>query len=65
MMSRTAYVDSREPVHAAGAFTLDGLGGGFIDNIEGDPSNVIGIRLPVVQRLARRTGVSITQLWRN
>ena len=59
----TAYIDSGEPIHVAGGFTLDGLGGWFIDGIEGDPSNVIGISLPLVQRMARRAGKSITDLW--
>lgn len=58
-----AYVDSGEPTHVAGAFTLDGLGGWFIDGIEGDPSNVIGISLQLVQRMVRRAGMSITGLW--
>lgn len=59
----TACVDSGEPVHVAGAFTLDGLGGRFIDKIEGDPSNVIGISLPLVQRMVARSGLSITDFW--
>lgn len=57
------YVDSGEPLHVAGAFTLDGLGGWFIDGIDGDPSNVIGVSLPLVQRLISRTGLSISEFW--
>lgn len=57
------YIDSGEPLHVAGAFTLDGLGGWFVDRIEGDPSNVIGLSLPLVHRLVRRTGLSISDLW--
>ncbi|WP_418602670.1 Maf family protein [Mycolicibacterium sp. SCSIO 43805] len=60
-----AYVDSGEPVHVAGAFTLDGLGGWFIDRIEGDPSNVIGISLPLVRRMVRRAGRSIIEVWQS
>ncbi|CAA0126121.1 Maf-like protein [Mycolicibacterium vanbaalenii] len=59
----TAYVDSGEPVHVAGAFTLDGLGGWFIERIEGDPSNVIGLSLPLLQRMLRNAGLSVAQLW--
>ncbi|ABM12503.1 Maf family protein [Mycolicibacterium vanbaalenii] len=59
----TRYVDSGEPIHVAGAFTLNGLGGWFVDRIEGDPSNVIGLSLPLVHRLVRRTGLSISDLW--
>lgn len=57
------YIDSGEPLGVAGAFTLDGLGGWFIDRIEGDPSNVIGLSLPLVHRLLRRTGLSTSSLW--
>lgn len=59
----TRYVDSGEPLHVAGGFTLDGLGGWFIDRIDGDPSNVIGVSLPLVQRLISRTGLSISEFW--
>ena len=58
-----AYVDSGEPIHVAGAFTLDGLGGWFIDRIEGDPSNVIGLSLPLVGRMLRSAKVQIADLW--
>ena len=58
-----AYIDSGEPIHVAGGFTLDGLGGWFIEGIEGDPSNVIGISLPLVQRMVRRAGIPIIELW--
>jgi septum formation protein len=57
------YVDSGEPLGVAGAFTLDGLGGWFIDGIDGDPSNVIGISLPLVRRLLGRVGVAVPRLW--
>lgn len=58
-----AYIDSGEPIHVAGAFTLDGLGGWFIERIEGDPSNVIGLSLPLVGRMMSRAGLSIAALW--
>ena len=48
----------------AGAFTLDGLGGWFVDGIEGDPSTVIGISLPLTRRLLAGVGVTVTDLWR-
>jgi septum formation protein len=59
----TRYIKSNEPINVAGAFTLDGLGGWFIDRIEGDPSNVIGVSLPLVYRLVRNAGLKITDLW--
>ncbi|MET9736503.1 nucleoside triphosphate pyrophosphatase [Streptomyces sp. NPDC006458] len=58
-----AYVASGEPLHVAGAFTLDGRSAPFIDGIDGDHGNVIGISLPLVRRLLGRLGVSITELW--
>jgi len=58
-----AYLDSGEPLAVAGAFTLDGLGGWFIDGIEGDPSNVIGLSLPQTRTLLERVGVSVAELW--
>jgi septum formation protein len=58
-----AYVASGEPLHVAGAFTLDGRSAPFIDGIEGDHGNVIGISLPLLRRLLRELGVGITELW--
>ena len=58
-----AYLASGEPLQVAGAFTLDGLGGWFVDGIEGDPSSVIGIGLPLVRKLLKRLDVGIAQLW--
>ncbi|WP_128380808.1 Maf family protein [Streptomyces cavernae] len=59
----TAYVASGEPLQVAGAFTLDGRSAPFIDGIDGDHGNVIGISLPLVRRLLGQLGVSITELW--
>lgn len=58
-----AYLGSGEPLAVAGGFTLDGLGGWFVERIEGDPSNVIGLSLPLTRSLLQRVGVSITDLW--
>ncbi len=60
-----AYVATGEPLSVAGAFTLDGLGGAFVRGVVGDPSNVIGISLPLVRQLAARAGVPWTSLWRD
>ena len=59
-----AYVRSGEPTAVAGGFTLDGLGGWFVDGVDGDPSNVIGISLPLTRRLLAAVGVTVTDLWR-
>jgi septum formation protein len=58
-----AYVGSGEPTAVAGGFTLDGLGGWFVDGVDGDPSSVIGIGLPLMRRLFERAGLSISVLW--
>jgi septum formation protein len=59
-----AYVASGEPLAVAGGFTIDGRAGPFIDGIEGDPSNVLGLSLPLFRRMLEEFGVSITELWR-
>jgi septum formation protein len=58
-----AYLDSGEPLKVAGAFTLDGLGGWFVDGVDGDPSSVIGISLPLTRRLLAEVGIGVDQLW--
>jgi septum formation protein len=57
------YLASGEPLRVAGGFTLDGLGGWFIDGVDGDPSAVVGIGLPLTRSLLGRAGVSIAALW--
>ena len=52
-----AYVATGEPLHVAGAFTVDGLGGPYIDAIEGDFHNVVGISLPLLRGLLAQIGV--------
>ncbi len=58
-----AYIATGEPLRVAGAFTLDGMGGWFVDRIDGDPSSVIGIGLPLLRRLLGDVGIGIAQLW--
>jgi septum formation protein len=58
-----AYVATGEPLYVAGAFTLDGRSAPFIEGIEGDHGNVIGLSLPLVRRLLAELGVGITELW--
>jgi septum formation protein len=59
-----AYVASGEPMGLAGAFSIDGLGAAFVDGIDGDPGNVIGISLPLLRRMLGDLGLAITDLWR-
>jgi septum formation protein len=58
-----AYVASGEPLNVAGAFTVDSLGGAFIERVEGDPSTVVGMSLSTLRHLVRELGVSWTSLW--
>jgi septum formation protein len=58
-----AYLATGEPLAVAGAFTLDGLGGWFVDGVDGDPANVVGLSLPLVRRLLAAVGVTVTDLW--
>lgn len=58
-----AYVATGEPLHVAGAFTIDGLGGAFISGIEGDHHNVVGLSLPLLRELVRDLGITWTDLW--
>ena len=58
-----AYVATGEPLGLAGAFSIDGLAAPFIEGIEGVPSNVLGVSLPVVRRMLHAVGVQITDLW--
>ncbi|MFD7902926.1 nucleoside triphosphate pyrophosphatase [Kitasatospora sp. NPDC057904] len=58
-----AYVASGEPLHVAGAFTLDGRSAPFIEGIDGDPGNVIGLSLPLLRTLLADLGVRLVDLW--
>jgi septum formation protein len=57
-----AYVATGEPLAVAGAFTVDGLGGWFVESISGDHHNVVGVSLPAVRRMVRELGLSLTDL---
>ncbi|RKN28350.1 Maf family protein [Micromonospora musae] len=57
------YVATGEPLAVAGAFTIDGLGGPFVQRIEGDPSTVIGLSLPLLRKLLADLDLRITDLW--
>jgi nucleoside triphosphate pyrophosphatase len=57
-----AYVETGEPLAVAGSFTVDGLGGWFVDSVDGDHHNVVGVSLPVLRRMVRALGVSLADL---
>lgn len=58
-----AYVATGEPLRVAGAFTIDGLGGAFVEGIEGDPHTVVGLSLPLLRRMLADFGLSVIDLW--
>jgi septum formation protein len=58
-----AYVATGEPLHVAGAFTTDGLGGAFVRGIEGDHHTVVGVSLPLLRTLLADCSVRWTDLW--
>ena len=58
-----AYLASGESLRVAGGFTLDGLGGWFIDGVDGVPSNVIGLSLPLLRSQLQRVGLTVAALW--
>ncbi len=58
-----AYVASGEPLQVAGAFTIDSLGGPFVESVSGDPSTVVGMSLSTLRRLVIALGVPWPDLW--
>jgi septum formation protein len=58
-----AYVASGEPLGMAGAFSIDGLGAAFVDGIEGDAGNVLGVSLPLLRKMLASLGLRITDFW--
>ncbi|MBT2233913.1 nucleoside triphosphate pyrophosphatase [Nonomuraea sp. NEAU-A123] len=59
-----AYADTGEPLGLAGAFSIEGRGGWFVDGIEGDHGNVLGISLPLLRNLFGELGYTVTSFWR-
>ncbi len=57
-----AYVATGEPERVAGAFTLDGLGGWFVAGVQGAPSNVVGLSLPLLRGLLGELGILVTDV---
>lgn len=57
------YVATGEPLQVAGAFTIDGLGGPFVERVEGDPGTVVGLSLPLLRRMLADLGLRVSDLW--
>lgn len=58
-----AYVSTGEPLQVAGAFTIDGLGGPFVERINGDHHAVVGLSLPVLRTMLADLGFAWPSLW--
>ncbi|MEY4380166.1 MAG: hypothetical protein RLZZ378_569 [Actinomycetota bacterium] len=56
------YVNTGEPLKVAGGFTLDGNSAPFINSIEGDPSGIIGLSLPLLRRMILKLGYQWTEI---
>ncbi|MEU6720054.1 nucleoside triphosphate pyrophosphatase [Nonomuraea sp. NPDC046802] len=59
-----AYVATGEPLSLAGAFSIEGRGGWFMEGIEGDHGNVLGLSLPLLRELFADLGYAVTSFWR-
>jgi septum formation protein len=58
-----AYLATGEAMVAAGAFTIDGRSAPFVEGVRGDPSNVVGLSLPLFRDLLAELGIAVTDLW--
>ena len=58
-----AYAATDEALSVAGPFTIDGRSAAFVEGIDGDASNVIGLSLPLFRRMLAQLGVEMTSLW--
>ncbi len=58
------YVATGEPLQVAGAFTIDGIGGAFIERIDGDYHTVVGLSLVALRELVTDLGHDYQSLWR-
>lgn len=59
------YIESGEPLSCAGCFAIDGLGGMFVDRIEGCHGNVIGLSMPLLRRMLAELGYTMTAFWKD
>ena len=58
------YVATKEPLQVAGGFTIDGLGGAFVERINGDYHTVVGLSLVGLRKMMRELGLDYQSLWR-
>jgi len=53
------YVATGEPLDKAGAYHVDGRGALFVSSVSGSPSNVAGLPVRLLLRLAREAGLRL------
>lgn len=58
-----AYVATGEPLQVAGSFTIDSLGGAFIEKVVGNPHAVVGLSVSTLRHLLASAGVGVTSFW--
>jgi septum formation protein len=58
-----SYVATGEPMACAGSFAIEGMGGFFIEKLDGCHSNVIGLSLPLLRQMIADLGYDITTFW--
>jgi len=58
------YVATKEPLQVAGGFTIDGLGGAFVESINGDYHTVVGLSLVGLRKMMVELGLDYQSLWR-
>lgn len=58
------YVATGEPLQVAGAFTIDGIGGAFVESISGDYHTVVGLSLVGLRKMVTELGLEYQDLWR-
>lgn len=58
------YVGTGEPMDKAGAYAVQGVGSLFVESVEGNHSNVVGLPVPAVYRLFARLGYDLRSFTR-
>jgi septum formation protein len=56
------YCATGEPTQVAGAFTIDGLGGWFVESVAGDHHNVVGLSLPLLRTMLAELGYGLPDI---
>lgn len=56
------YIATGEPLNVAGAFTIDGLGGWYVEAIAGDHHNVVGLSLPLLRTMLHELSLRVSDL---